>query len=292
MKLKIPKLGLGTWRSTSGEVGDAVRYAITKAGYRHIDCAKAYENETEIGSAFKSIFTSGSKISRNDIFVTSKLSNFDHRPKDVLKACKKTLSDLKLTYLDLYLMHWGIVFRIDSTGKQKIDPISIQETWIEMEKLVRKGLVKSIGVSNFTAAMIIDLLTYAKIKPANNQVEIHPYNSQNELIDFCHSQDITVTAYSPIGGQIKEGVPHLLENPVVQKIAKNHKKTPAQIVLNWNINRGVVVIPKSTKAERILENSRIFDIKLTAEEMSQINGLNINYRTCDPSNMWGIPYFK
>lgn len=290
MKLKIPQLGLGTWKSVKNEVGNAVKYAITQSNYKHVDCASVYGNQKEIGLAFDSIFNSDSNISRSDIFITSKLWNIDHHPKKVLKACQKTLSNLKLDYLDLYLIHWGLSFKNNLTSE--INPIPIQDTWGAMEELAKKGLVKNIGVSNFTTAMIIDLLSYAKIPPANNQVEIHPYNSQAELIKFCHSKNITVTAYSPLGGQPEKGVLCLSENPVIKKIAKEHNKSSAQIILNWNINRGVAVIPKSTHPNRILENSQIFDFNLESNEVKQIDQLNINYRTCDPTDFWGIPYFK
>lgn len=288
MKLKIPQLGLGTWKSIPNEVGDAVKYAITQANYKHIDCASIYGNQKEIGLVFKSIFNKN--ISRSDIFITSKLWNTDHHPNKVLSACKKTLFDLKLDYLDLYLIHWGLSFK--NNLAPKIDPVPIQDTWEAMEKLVKAGLVKNIGVSNFTTMMIVDLLSYANIFPSNNQVEINPYNSQTELIKFCHSKNITVTAYSPLGGQPKEGMPHLLQNPLIQKLAQKYKKNPAQIVLNWGINRDTIVIPKSTHPDRILENSQIFDFNLTKGEQQQIDTLNQNHRNCDPIDFWDIPYFK
>ena len=178
----IPTLGLGTWKSDKNLVGNVVKFALTKAGYNHIDCAAIYRNEPEIGEVFKEVI--GKQIKRDKIFITSKLWNTMHSPKDVEKACKKTLSDLGLKYLDLYLMHWGIAFRKNSDNT-KPAPIPIQETWQAMEKLVKKGLVKSIGICNFTTMMLIDLLTYAKIKPVINQIELHPYNTQEKIIVFC-----------------------------------------------------------------------------------------------------------
>lgn len=283
----IPILGLGTWKSDKNLVGEAVRFALVEAGYTHIDCAAIYRNEPEIGEVFKEVI--GKKIKREKIFITSKLWNAMHDPKDVEKACKKSLKDLNLKYLDLYLMHWGIAFNDDGS----LVPISIQETWQAMEKLVKKGLVKSIGVCNFTTMMIVDLLTYAKIKPAINQIELHPYNTQEELVTFCQRQKIAVTAYSPLGNPGLPGRhgPNLLEEPTIKKLAKKYKKTPAQILLNWALGRGTIAIPKSLHPERIKENIEIFDFKLTKGEQSQISSLNKNYRVVNPIDWWEIPYF-
>ncbi len=295
---KIPTLGLGTWESAPNQVGEAVRFALTKANYRHIDCALIYKNEPEIGLVFNEILDKS--IKRTDVFITSKLWNSHHRADYVEKACRKTLADLKLEYLDLYLIHWGLAFKTgdnlrpnDKNGLPITDAISIRETWEAMENLVKKGLVKSIGVANFTTVQLVDLLTYAKIKPAMNQIEIHPYNAQQLLIDYCKNKDIAVTAYSPLGrnGAVDKNAPKLFDEPVIASLAVKYKKTPAQILLNWGVCRGTVVIPKSINAERIAENADIFDFELTVEEQKSINALNRNYRFVDPKDWWGVPYF-
>ena len=294
----IPMIGLGTWKSEPERVGEAVKFAITKAGYSHIDCASIYRNEPEIGVVFKEIFKRS--VKREKVFVTSKLWNTEHRPEYVEAACRKTLANLRLEYLDLYLMHWGIAFKrgkdlepVDKSGKAITDDVSIRETWEAMESLVKKGIVKSIGMANFTTMMLIDLLTYAKIKPAMNQVEIHPYNSQRELVEFCKYKDIAVTAYSPLGRQGVKTIegPKLFDEPIVRGIADKHRKTPAQVILNWAIGRGTVVIPKSVTPERIAENMNCFNFELSDKETNAINSLNRNHRFVDPSGWWGIPYF-
>lgn len=294
----IPVLGLGTWKSKSNEVGKAVEYAIIEAGYRHIDCASIYGNEKEIGLALKKV---QGKIKREDLFITSKLWNTNHKKENVERSCRKTLKDLNLKYLDLYLMHWGIAFKhgedlepIGKDGKVILEKVSIQETWTAMEDLVKKGLVKSIGISNFTVPMMVDLLTYAKIKPVMNQIELHPYNSQKALVQFCKDNGIAVTAYSPLGrhGTINiEGI-DLFEEPIVKRLAKKYQKSAPQILLNWAINRGTITIPKTTNPEKISENINIFDFELTKGEIEEISFLNKNQRLVDPSEWWGIPYFK
>jgi diketogulonate reductase-like aldo/keto reductase len=292
----IPVLGLGTWKSEPSLVGEAVKFALTKAGYKHIDCASIYKNEPEVGEAFRESFKT---VKREEVFITSKLWNTEHRAENVEKACKETLADLNLEYLDLYLMHWGVSFikgenlePLNKDGKALTDNVSVQETWQAMEQLVKNGLVKSIGVANFSGPMLVDLLTYAKIRPAMNQVEIHPYNSQEGLIEFCKYQDIAVTAYSPLGrqGADREG-PRLFDEPVIKALAAKYKKTEAQVLLNWAVGRGTVAIPKSVTPERIAENIDIFDFELTGDEKNDINSLNKNYRFVNPSTWWGIPYF-
>lgn len=285
-KKQIPIIGLGTWRSDKEKITQAVEYAVVKTGYRHIDCASIYENEKEIGKAFLRMF-SAKKAKREEIFVTSKLWNTDHHPRNVEKACRQTLKDLQLEYLDLYLIHWGIAFAND----KDLEPVSIQETWRAMEQLVEKGLVRSIGVSNFTTPMIVDLLSYAKIKPVVNQIEIHPYNTQEELINYCHKQQIQVTAYSPLGS-LGDSREKPLTNKIVTDIAKTHQKTPAQVLIKWSLQKGLVVIPKSLNADRISENIDVFDFELSDKEMKQISQLNRNHRFVDPSEWWGIPYFN
>ncbi len=304
----MPVLGLGTWKSKPDAVGAAVEYALCEASYDHIDCASIYRNEDEIGRSLKNVFESG-KRKREDVFINSKLWNTDHKRGAVKAACQATLSDLNLKYLDLYLMHWGIAIPPNENNRQHygrleeqldendyliLDKISVRETWEAMEELVSAGLVKAIGVANFTAPQLVDLLTYAKVKPAMNQIELHPYLQQTRLIEFCKSQDIVVTAYSPLGspGNYRgSGLPVLVEDETIAEIAKNHGKSPAQILIRWAIQRGTVVIPKSVTPERIKENTDVFGFELSDDEMKKVAGLDRNVRFVDPYSWWKIPYF-
>ncbi|KAN0047918.1 hypothetical protein ACTA71_002307 [Dictyostelium dimigraforme] len=294
----IPMIGLGTYNGSKvGEVGNAVKVAL-KSGYRHIDGAAIYMNEKEIGHALKEVFAEG-EIKREDIFYVSKLWNSCHHASLVRKHCEKTLEDLGLEYLDLYLIHWPIAFENadpsgvtiqplkDDNGEPILAPISIRETWQEMEKLVEYGLVKSIGVSNFNVQNLVDLLTYAKIKPAINQVEVHPYLSQPNLKYFCDRNGIILTAYSPLG----QGKCDLLSNETLKSIADKHNKTVANVIFKWLNQRGIVTIPKSSNPARIIENFNIFDFQLSNEDMNNINSLNSNLRTCTPANFCKIPLF-
>lgn len=295
----MPLLGLGTWNAAKDKVGAAVKYALVDAGYSHIDCAHIYANEKEVGAAFHEVFSSGAR-KREDVFITSKLWNDDHAKGDVLNACKQTLADLQLDYLDLYLMHFGVASPI-GLGDEPPGPdgilipanIPVRETWEAMEELVKLGLVKAIGVSNFTAPMLVDLLTYAKIVPAMNQIELHPYLQQPKLVEFCRARHIPVTAYSPLGSQeeMNNGKAPLLKDPVIASIAATHGKSPAQILLRWGIERGMPVIPKSTSPEHITANAEIFSFELTQEDRQQIEKLERGLRYIEPGEWWKIPYF-
>jgi diketogulonate reductase-like aldo/keto reductase len=258
----IPAVGLGTWRSEPNQAGNAVQVALD-AGYKHIDCAWVYENEPEIGKVFENM------KNRNQVFITSKLWNRFHGKENVTKAITETLTDLKLDYLDLYLIHWPIT-QDPITKVNRIDSASIKETWQEMEKLVDQGKVKSIGVSNFTVSRLKEVLSYCRIKPAVNQVELHPYLPQNELLQFCKENGIHLTGYSPLGS--KPGPDSVLNDPVVEEIAKKHQKTNAQVLISWAIQRGTSVIPKSVTPERIVSNFQ--DFLLPDDDFNRVNELH------------------
>ena len=285
----MPGLGLGTWKSDPGVVGAAVKSAIG-IGYRHIDCAHVYGNEKEIGGALAQVFQDGT-VQRDDLFITSKLWNTDHDPDNVEAALKLTLSNLGLEHLDLYLIHWPVLQKKDEDGGESIplDQIPIAETWKAMEKCVDKGLVKDIGVSNFSVKKLKHLLTTARIKPAVNQVERHPYFQNPELLDFCKANGILVTAYSPLGSSDRpfhsddEEKP-ILDDMTIAEIAKKHQVTPAQVLLQWALACGTAVIPKSTKEHRLKEN---FDaataFQLDAQDLKTIAGIDKHRRYLDGS---------
>lgn len=289
---QIETIGLGTWKSAPGDVGRAVEAAL-ETGYRHIDCAAIYGNESEIGEALQNSFKNLG-ISRKDVWLTSKLWNSKHKYDDVIPALKQTLSDLQTDYLDLYLIHWPIAFRPDLEGFPQndsdylsLDEVPLTETWEAMLEAKKQGLIRHTGVSNFSIPKLKELLDYEGDDPEMNQVELHPYLQQKELLRFCREHKILVTAYSPLGSSDrperlkKEQEPTLLDNDVIKSIAEKQEATPAQVLIRWAVERDTVVIPKSTNPGRIEENFNSRQVELDEEDMEQIAELDLHYRYLD-----------
>jgi diketogulonate reductase-like aldo/keto reductase len=288
----MPMIGLGTWKSKPGEVKAAVEAAID-AGYRHIDCAAIYGNESEVGEALKVKIDSG-VVKREDLFIVSKLWNNAHKKDDVTPACKKTLADLGLEYLDLYFIHWPHAFKAGGALLPKNEDGTVQydeetpitETWAAMEDLVETKLVRSIGISNFNAKQVQAVCEMCKIKPAMQQVERHPYFDQNQLMKVCADLGIPLTAYCPLGSADNPGRkpddPVLLQDKVLAEIGEKYGKTAAQVALRWEVETGVVVIPKSVSPARIAQNLDICDFQLTQEDLDKIATINRNWRCNEP----------
>jgi diketogulonate reductase-like aldo/keto reductase len=258
--VKMPWLGLGVYKTKDGEeVEQAIHYAL-KAGYRLIDTAAFYQNEAGVGRAIAK-----ADVAREDLFVTTKVWNSDQGYESTLQAFETSRKKLGLEYVDLYLIHWPV------KGKYK-------ETWKALQKLYKEGFVRAIGVSNFQVHHLEDILQDSDVVPAVNQVEYHPLLTQKEVHNFCKAHNIQLEAWSPL-------MRGNLDNDVLKEISDKYGKTPAQIVIRWDLQNGVVTIPKSVRESRIIENANVFDFELNAEDMAKIDALNKNHRFGpDPDN--------
>lgn len=259
--VKMPQLGFGVFQSEIGkETYQAVRWAL-EAGYRHIDTAKIYGNEADVGQA---MIDSG--IPREEIFLTTKLWNEDMRQNRQQEAFQESLKKLQVNYVDLYLIHWPV-------------PGKYHESWKEMEKIYATGKAKAIGVSNFHIHHLDTILEDAEIIPAVNQIELSPQLSQVPLAEYCFSKNIAVEAWSPLGGGV------LVNDPRLAEIGAKYNKNAVQVILRWDLQRGIITIPKSVHQNRIIENTKIFDFELSDEDMNYINSLNADKRVgANPDN--------
>ena len=307
-----PEIGLGLWKVPNSQCADVVYNAI-KVGYRHLDSACDYGNEVEVGQGIARAIADG-LCTREDLYIVSKLWNTYHSKEHVQPALEKTLADLGLEYLDSYLIHFPIAqpfvsfetryppeWVYDPQASQpemKTTPVPLYETWQAMESLVEQGLVKTIGVCNYNSGLLNDLMAYAKIKPADLQIESHPYLSQERLIRLAKDYGISVTAFSPLGAlsyfelDMADALESVLIQPVVMAAAERLGKTPAQVVLRWGVQRGCAVISKSSKIERLEENIDILDFALSDQEMADISALNKNRRFNDPGDFCEAAFNK
>jgi D-xylose reductase len=298
----LPSVGFGFWKVENALAAEVAQQAIA-AGYRHLDCACDYGNEVEVGQGIARAIETG-LCQREDLWVTSKLWNTFHSAEHVKMACERSLNDLGLKQLDLYLIHFPIAqkyvpvdvryppgwfFDPDAEKPQMEEVrVPISETWAAMEKLVDAGLVKHIGICNFGTSLMRDLLSYARIRPAVLQVESHPFLVQEKLLRYCQQEEIVFTAFSPLGAasyySLGMAAPHesLLDHSIVQCIALEKHRSAAQVLLRWGVQRGTSVIPKSSSVARMNENLQLFDFELTRDEMQSISGLDRHRRFNDP----------
>jgi alcohol dehydrogenase (NADP+) len=295
---KMPLLGLGTWKSAPGQVYGAVREAI-KIGYRHIDCAAAYGNEAEVGQALSDCVKDG-EVTRRELWLTSKLWCNAHGRDNVAAALQKSLHDLQLDYLDLYLIHWpiplepNVSFPSSASDFMPPDQAPLQSTWAGLEAAVDAGMTRHIGLSNCSAKKLRQLALHCRIKPEVDQVELHPLLQQPELLAYCASEGIHVTAYSPLGSSDRPAfvkaadAPVLLENDVIRSIAEAHGRTPAQVLLAWHLQLARSTTPKSVNPARLRENFAAAALRLSDDDLKRITALDQGYRLLVGS-FWEIP---
>lgn len=284
----IPQLGLGTWNAQGNELKNAVKAAIY-AGYRHIDTASNYRNEHIVGEAIAECFAER-VCTRDELFVTTKVWNNSHTRLSVPQALLKSLKALQLAYVDLYLVHYPIGYKegdvlspTDAGGQVITTDVDYVETWLGMEDCKRMGLTRSIGVSNFNARQIGRVVDACTIMPVTNQVECHPYLTQQKLLDYCQSKgNICLTAYSPLGSPGRHdprlGAPYLIEDPCVVAIARKHARPAAHILIRYQLQRGVVVIPKAIQPAHIESNFDALNFELSAADMAKLEALNKSHR--------------
>jgi len=302
----MPQVGFGLWKVDNATCADTVYNAI-KTGYRLFDGACDYGNEKEAGEGVARAIKDG-LVKRDDLFLVSKLWNSFHDGDRVEPIAKKQLADWGIDYFDLYIVHFPVALKyvdpeiryppgwaVDGKDDVQTSGASIQETWTAMESLVEKGYAKSIGVSNFQGSLILDLLRYAKVRPATLQIEHHPYLVQPTLLKLAKEQGIAVTAYSSFGPQSfielqwqkAKDTPVLFEHPDIVTFSEKYKKTSAQILLRWATQRGLAVIPKSNNPERLLQNLEVTSFDLEEKELDKISGLDRNLRFNNPTDYLG-----
>jgi len=292
----MPQVGLGTFLAEPGVVEHIVKSVLSDMDYLHIDTAWIYGNEDEVGTGLVDSIASG-KIQRDQVWITTKLWNNSHAPEDVEAQCLEQMKSLKVDYLDLFLIHFPVAFVKDvkvATLSTHIADIDIRETWKAMEKLVDSGKVKNIGISNFEINQMQHLMNMPGLKyvPQVNQIECHPYYQRNDIVRFCMQRGIAVTAHSSLGGSgnpwVSQHKYKLLDDPVVTKIATDLGKSNGQVLLRWALQRGISVIPKSVNADRLKQNTDIFNFNISQDDMVALNGLDRgdSGKVCHPSTPW------
>merc|ERR1711915_3913 len=306
---QMPAIGYGCWKVGKESAADLIEKVIN-IGYRHIDGACDYANEKEVGEGIRRAIDGG-VCQRKDLFITSKLWNTFHAPEQVEAACRKSLTDLGLEYLDLYLIHFPISLKYvpfdvryppewiyDPNAKERkmeFAPVPVSATWKAMESLVDKGLVKNIGVSNWNCQGLMDLFSYARIKPSVLQIEVHPFLQCERLVKYAQSLGMVVTAFSPLGhGQsyamMGYGNVVAIREDIVVEIADRLKVTPAQVVLRWGLQRGYAVIPKSENESRIKENLDVEGFSLSEDDMKRMKKLEKNFRMNDSGHFCSVAF--